>query len=87
MNRLAKLVIIAALILGIGSTGFAFDNSELNLENAAIDKPSKKKFRRKRSSRRNINPYAGKNRVIRVGKLPRRKVREFYRRMMDIHLN
>ncbi len=89
MKQLVKLAIILSLILGIGTTGFAFENAGSTSANAAVEKPSRKKKKLRRSRRRavNINPYAGRNRVIRVRRLSRRQVRDFYRRMLDIHLN
>jgi hypothetical protein len=86
MKELIKFAIALSLILGIAGTGFAIENTNSSGADAVIEKPAKKKKPR-RSRRRNINPYAGRNRVIRVGKLSRRQVREFYRRMLDIHLN
>lgn len=89
MKELFRFAALVALVLGISGTSFSIGDPDSSLfSTPVIEKPAKKR-KIKRSGRRavNSNPYAGRNKVIRVGKLSRRQRREFYRRMLDIHLN
>lgn len=88
MKRVLRSAATLALVLGITATSFAVATSSaetspaITMEKTSADRKLRKPGRRAKGMRYRRGPS-----VIRVHRVTRPQVREFYRRMLDIYVN
>ena len=89
MKQVLRLVMTLALTLGIAATSFAVVKPNPKLKPThRMEKPTTKRNLSK-SRRHGAKKIGGKRRTsaLRVRRLTRRQIRDFYRRMLDISVN
>lgn len=88
MKRILTVAAVVSIFSVVTAYGFAAESTAASPVVKAFSEASRLGPKRRHARRAGTTiPYLKNSRPIRVRRLSRRQVRDFYRRMLDIHLN